>query len=71
MLTSGPLYPKSTAALGGVWVVGRILYALGYKASKPGSGGKGRYRGVFYTIAQLGLMVTAGMSVYSFCMPGN
>lgn len=67
MLASMPVYPRSTAILGGVWLFGRILYATGYKASKSGSNGKGRYRGVFYAIAQLGLVVTAGMSAWALC----
>lgn len=64
LVTSTPLYPKSAAALGGVWIVGRVFYALGYKGSKQGTDGKGRFKGAFYMLAQFGLMVTAGMSVW-------
>ncbi|KAL0640093.1 hypothetical protein Q9L58_000921 [Maublancomyces gigas] len=71
IITSGPLYPKTTASLGGVWIAGRIMYALGYKGSKPGSAGNGRYRGAFYAAGQLGLMITAGLSVWTYCVPGN
>ncbi|KAH8146729.1 uncharacterized protein LAJ45_09103 [Morchella importuna] len=69
MVASAPLYPMATAVLGGIWSVGRIFYTLGYKSSKQGDGGKGRYQGVFYNIGQLGLLITAGMSVYKMCCP--
>lgn len=67
MIASGIQYPTSTAALGSVWLVGRIVYTLGYRGSKHGDGGKGRYKGFFYNIGQLGLMVTSGMSIWSLC----
>ena len=30
---NGLVYPIQTAAFGFVWVIGRVLYAIGYKAS--------------------------------------
>lgn len=67
MIASTPLYPRATAILGGAWLFARVLYAIGYKRSKSGSNGKGRYIGVFYNFAQLGLMITAGLSAWSLC----
>lgn len=68
MIVAGIQYPVTTAALGGIWSVGRVFFALGYKAGKQGDNGKGRYKGVFYTIGQAGLIVTTGLSLYSvFC----
>ena len=46
--------------LGVAWCIGRILYALGYKAEKPG----GREVGFFISIfATLALIVLAGIGI--------
>ncbi|GJJ07164.1 hypothetical protein Clacol_001364 [Clathrus columnatus] len=35
LLFSGLHYPRWTAALGGLWVVGRVLYTTGYATGDP------------------------------------
>lgn len=68
MLTAGLKYPIATTALGATWCVGRIVYAIGYKNSKHGSKGEGRYKGAFGVLAQFGLMGMALWSSYQLAM---
>jgi glutathione S-transferase len=64
---AGLKYPKVVGGLGGVWVLGRFLYARGYVYSSKKEG-RGRYNGIFYAIAQLGLMGLAAWTGYSMVM---
>lgn len=59
MLFNGLFYPTATPVLGGIWVLGRSLYAYGYITSTPGSNGKGRSIGSIFYLGQLGLLVLA------------
>jgi len=66
MLLSGLRYPVAAAALGGVWLVSRIAYAVGYTSkSEKNVAGKGRYNppfGGLFWLCQLGFfgMVVKG-----------
>jgi glutathione S-transferase len=61
MLISGLESPRLAAALGLIWVVGRVGYALGYtSADKHNVDGKGRfYYGGFHaaSLSQIALLV--------------
>ncbi|KAL7272395.1 hypothetical protein RUND412_004803 [Rhizina undulata] len=59
MLITGLKYPILATSLGSVWLVGRVAYALGYRASSPESGGTGRYKGVFFMLGHMGLMFSS------------
>ena len=41
MLLNGFVYPELSAAFGLVWVLGRVIYGMGYKSGGP----KGRMAG--------------------------
>lgn len=62
LLVGGLKYPRLSSALGVTWLVGRVVYTIGYTNSKIGSQGEGRYKGVFGVLAQL---VMTGLSLYS------
>lgn len=46
LLLSGIVYPVASAVLGVVYLVGRLVYFLGYSTGNP----KGRMRGMFFMI---------------------
>jgi len=64
---AGLKYPKVVAGLGAVWTLGRVLFARGYIYSDK-KNGAGRYNGIFYALAQLGLMGMALFTGYSAVM---
>ena len=68
MLVGGLEYPKAYAAAGAVWLVGRVLYAVGYKNSKHGSKGEGRHIGAIGPVVQLGMMVGSLWVGYKLAM---
>ena len=68
LLVAGLRFPVTSAALGGVWSLGRVVYAVGYAHSRIGSGGKGRYKGLFATAAEAVLFILAGVSTYQSIM---
>ncbi|KAL2621088.1 hypothetical protein R1flu_001293 [Riccia fluitans] len=43
LLTGGLAYPITSAALGLIWVIGRIVYSLGYYTGKPENRNKGAW----------------------------
>jgi len=57
LLLAGLKFPVSSAILGLAWSVSRYMYMAGY--SQGGEGGKGRYKGIYFIIFQLGLMFLA------------
>ena len=59
MLMAGVEYPLSTTALGAGWLLGRMIYAIGY-TRKDRSDGKGRLAGSFFWLFQFGLFGLAG-----------
>lgn len=59
MLMAGVEYPLTTTALGAGWLLGRMVYALGY-TRKDRSDGKGRLAGSFFWLFQFGLFGLAG-----------
>ncbi|KAF2085301.1 membrane-associated proteins in eicosanoid and glutathione metabolism [Saccharata proteae CBS 121410] len=61
MLISGLRYPTASAVMGGLWAVGRVMYAMGY--TRPGvENGKGRLVGSWASLVQIGLM---GMAAWT------
>lgn len=62
-VVAGLHYPVATAAMGAVWLVGRVVYLKGYVNSTPASKGSGRLKGSFYAAAQLGVMGLAAWTV--------
>ncbi|KAF7935284.1 uncharacterized protein EAE97_008191 [Botrytis byssoidea] len=58
MLVAGLEFPRSAAVLGGAWTVSRWIYMTGY--SKGGVGGKGRYKGIWFWLFQMGLIGMCG-----------
>jgi glutathione S-transferase len=67
MLISGLRYPVAAAALGAVWSVNRVVYAVGYTRSGE-SGGKGRYYGIAWMLAHYSLVLMSGKAVYDLVM---
>lgn len=51
--------PTLAAAAGVLFVVGRVLYAMGYQTGDP----KARYRGVVNVVGLLGLLLLSGYSI--------
>jgi len=62
LLLAGVRFPLTSAGLGAGWCVARWLYMKGYSNGKAGDGGKGRYKGIWFWFAQLGLL---GLTAYS------
>lgn len=60
LVLGGLGFPLTSAILGLVWVVGRLLYSLGYYTGDPSK----RMRGVFHVFGLLGLLITT--CVYGF-----
>lgn len=52
LMVGGLQYPKCAAAFGHVYILGRVLFALGYYTGDP----EKRSRGAFYHIAELLLL---------------
>jgi glutathione S-transferase len=57
MSVTGLAYPITAAAFGGIWVIGRVIYGVGYATGGPG----GRYLGVL--IAKMGELPLAFMTM--------
>jgi glutathione S-transferase len=64
LLVGGLRYPLLSSAFGLVWSLGRIVYAVGYTSPNK-ENGKGRLAGAFFWLAQLGLLVNAGLTGYN------
>ncbi|RFU26685.1 Glutathione transferase/Glutathione peroxidase/Peroxidase, partial [Scytalidium lignicola] len=60
LLIAGVKFPLISAGLGVFWSVSRYMYMVGY--STGAENGKGRYRGIYFYLAQLGLI---GLAVYN------
>ena len=59
MLVAGVRYPLVSAGLGAVWMVFRVVYAVGYTQADKEKG-SGRLVGSPFWLAQLGLFGLAG-----------
>jgi glutathione S-transferase len=64
MAIAGLKFPVATAALGGVWAVNRVVYALGY--TNGSEGGKGRYYGALWMLAHYAMIIMAGVAAWKF-----
>jgi glutathione S-transferase len=62
LLLSGLRFPLTSAALGGVWIASRVVYARGYANSKHGDKGKGRLQGATFWLPQMALIGTGFVS---------
>ncbi|KAI9826362.1 MAG: hypothetical protein M1832_000279 [Thelocarpon impressellum] len=60
LLIAGLRYPLAASALGAAWIVGRVLFAVGYANSPMDGKGRGRYRGFFALPAEAALVLLAG-----------
>ena len=59
--------PLASAGMGVVWMLGRIMYSVGYtNLNKPN--GKGRLMGSFSYLPELGLQILTGMTAYKMLM---
>lgn len=68
MLIGGLKYPVAMSALGAVWIVGRVLYGLGYKNSSHNSTGQGRYKGGVALLVQVPMTGLALWTGYQLAM---
>ncbi|KAH7408633.1 hypothetical protein DE146DRAFT_675648 [Phaeosphaeria sp. MPI-PUGE-AT-0046c] len=66
MLIAGLKYPVASAVVGAVWSVNRVIYAIGY--TNGAEGGKGRYYGIAWMFAHLGLMGMAAKTGWDVAM---
>ncbi|SGY77574.1 BQ5605_C005g03672 [Microbotryum silenes-dioicae] len=57
LIQVGLSHPRAAATLGSIWLVGRVIFTIGYSSGDPSK----RYYGAFHSIGFLGLL---GMSVY-------
>ncbi|RYO90232.1 hypothetical protein DL764_008469 [Monosporascus ibericus] len=62
LLISSLEFPRAGAALGGIWVLGRIWYAMGYTGSNGPNGRRpGAYMGFFSSLGLLAMTVFASV----------
>lgn len=54
LVLAGLAYPITASAFGMLWVVGRVVYSLGYYTGDPNK----RLRGAFHNFGQWGLLIT-------------
>ncbi|KAI5121143.1 hypothetical protein M0805_007141 [Coniferiporia weirii] len=68
VLVTGLKYPLVAAGLGGTWVVGRVLYTIGYSTGDPGK----RSYGSVGSLGMLapGLILSSAYTVYEFVAEG-
>jgi len=62
---SGITYPTTAASLGAAWIVGRVLYTIGYSSGDP----RKRRMGFIHSIAFLGLQLLSTWSAIEFVRP--
>ncbi|XP_024377614.1 uncharacterized protein [Physcomitrium patens] len=55
LVISGLAYPITASVFGMLWVVGRVVYSLGYYTGDPSK----RFRGAFHNFGLWGLLVTS------------
>ncbi|KAF9359029.1 Microsomal glutathione S-transferase 3 [Mortierella sp. AD094] len=67
LLLAGVNYPIPAAALGGVWIIGRIFYYYGYTTGNPAS----RQMGAFGHIGEVGLLGLTGKFAYDLIVSGR
>ncbi|KAL5533961.1 hypothetical protein ACEPAG_421 [Sanghuangporus baumii] len=68
LLVTGLKYPYLGAALGTSWVLGRVLYTLGYSTGDPEK--RLRPGWIFSSIGQYGLYLTSALTTYKFVAEG-
>jgi glutathione S-transferase len=67
LLIAGLKYPVTSAALGVLWSIGRVLYATGYTLVEK-KNGSGRHRGTFFWVGQVGLYALVVKTGYDLLM---
>lgn len=60
LIFGGLTFPKLSAVAGGVWLLGRIVYALGYYTGDPSKRMRGAF-GYFGLLAMLVFSITTGL----------
>lgn len=68
MLIGGLKYPVAMSSMGAAWIVGRVLYGIGYKNSAHNSTGQGRYKGALAAIVQIPMVGLSLWVGYQFAM---
>ncbi|THH06341.1 hypothetical protein EW145_g4147 [Phellinidium pouzarii] len=66
MLVTGLKYPYVAAGFGGLWVVGRVLYTLGYSSGHPSN--RNARGGILSTASFLGLILATTFTVGKLLM---
>lgn len=67
MLVAGLAYPVTSAVLGGLWAVNRVIYAVGYTRADKNKG-SGRLAGTGYALCEMGLMGIIGKMAFDLIM---
>ncbi|KAF9995855.1 hypothetical protein BGZ79_010414, partial [Entomortierella chlamydospora] len=67
LLLGGMSYPIPAAALGGVWIIGRLFYFYGYTTGTPSY----RHLGAFGHIGEIGLLGLTGKFAYDVIVSGR
>lgn len=67
-LIAGLSFPRLATGLGVTWLVGRVLYTIGYASGEPSKRGTGA---IPSTLALLGLMVSSALSAYQLAAQSN
>ena len=66
LLLAGVRTPMPAAFAGAVWIVGRVIYFIGYSTGDP----KKRMRGAFHNFGFLALLIMAGTSAGRLVLRG-
>lgn len=67
-ILSGLKFPYLTASFGGAWVIGRVLYTIGYATGDPAK--RNSRGGILSSLASIGLYLTSTYTAYLFYAEG-
>ncbi|PWN29255.1 membrane-associated proteins in eicosanoid and glutathione metabolism [Jaminaea rosea] len=68
LLISGLRHPRLAVGLGATWLVGRVLYTVGYASGDPAKRMQG---GLPSSLSYIGLVITATTTVVQFLSEGD